>query len=583
MDAKPVTLSEILPGEGQFIIPVFQRFYSWEKDKWELLWDDIKSLIDDDDHQYRHFIGPMIVNRQTFPYDIARYLVVDGQQRLITLTVVLCALRDIAQEHNEADLAAAIVNNYLSFKTAKGQLEYRLQPRFSDRQSLLNVIADKPSPASSEDQITQAYRYFKQVIAESLEAAGGDPLEYLNNLYEAITRRLALVSITLDNSDDPSKIYESMNFKADKLLDADLIRNYVLMQLRVDEQDIFHNTQWLGFETQFAQDRNEKPDTKELEDFYYRYLIAQTNYFPKRKVYYEFRHLADSYIKDENATDVATSLSKLTVSLKRYARYYRAIVHPQLENDQDLRAAFQRFDLLDVKTAIPFLLSLYARYDDVSGADAISKDTFLQLANSLESFVMRRSIMRDRTRGYGADFAQAAAKAQTLQQLWNHFDQRGWPSDDVISDALLEFPLYLREVNKARLTLQQLEESFGHKEQVDLGNRKRITIEHIMPQSLTGEWEEMLGENAHEIHDQYVNTIGNLTLTGYNRELGAKSFRDKKSLYARHGSGTHLELNSYVLQQEQWTEAEITERARQLIERFIQIWPRPETPKQPQS
>ena len=147
------------------------------------------------------------------------------------------------------------------------------------------------------------------------------------------------------------------------------------------------------------------------------------------------------------------------------------------------------------------------------GADAISKDTFLQMANSLESFVLRRSIMRDRTRGYGADFAQAAAKAQTLQQLWNHFDQRGWPSDNVISDALLEFPLYLREVNKARLTLQQLEESFGHKEQVDLGNRKRITIEHIMPQSLTGEWEEMLGENAQEIHDQYVNTIGNLTLT----------------------------------------------------------------------
>lgn len=577
MDAKPVTLSDILPGEGQYIIPVFQRYYSWEKDNWETLWEDIAKVIEDDAPRYTHFIGPMIVFRETYPYDIARYMVVDGQQRLITLTILLCSLRDVAEENGMSALASAIVNNYISFTTVKNELVYRLLPRSADRDPLLSVIKGELPPTSSEDAVVKAYSFFVEQVRSDLASITKNASDHLNSLYEAITRRLRLVSITLDNSDDPTKIYESMNFKGEELLDADLIRNYVLMQLSIDEQDEFHNTRWMTFESLFIGNGTSQPDTKELEDFYYRYLISQTDYFPKRKVYYEFRQYAKEYIDGKKDSELRNSLAKLVSSLKRYARYYRAVVHPDLEKDIDLKTAFQRFAFLDVKTAIPLMISLYDRYEDGSHSAHISKDTFLYMINAVESFTIRRSILRERTRGYGSDFAQAVKKSNTLSELWNHFDARTWPDDDIIGDALPTFPLYGREGKKARLILQQLETYFGHKEPVDLSDPRRITIEHIMPQNLTSGWEEMLGEEAVNTHERYVDTVGNLTLTGYNRELGAKSFADKKSEYAKHGS--HLELNKYILEQDQWTEAEITDRAKQLTARFIEIWPRPETPK----
>ena len=581
MDAKSVTLSDILPGEGQFIIPVFQRYYSWLKTDWDILWDDITSIMEDDDPRYTHFIGPMIVFRETYPYDIARFMVVDGQQRLITLTVLLCALRDVAEANELGDLASAITNNYVSFRTGKGNLEFRLQPRSADRDPLLSVIEGNIPAGVSEEPVVRAYFHFRDNVRRDLEKSVLGALEYLNTLYEAITRRLRLVSITLDNSDDPTKIYESMNFKGEELLDADLIRNYVLMQLPIKEQDEFHNTRWMSFESLFKRKGANQPDSTELEDFYYRYLITETDYFPKRRVYYEFRKFTESFIQDESTGALKDSLANLVTSLKRYARYYRAIVHPDQESDSDLRAAFERFDYLDVKTAIPFLMALYARYEDDSRKDHISKDTLLHMLNSVESFAIRRSIMRERTRGYGSDFAQAVKKSDTLHELREHFADRTWPEDDEVVEAMLTFPLYSRESKKARLILAQLEASHGHKEPVDLSDPKRITIEHVMPRSLSEDWEKMLGEDAENVHDKYLHTVGNLTLTGYNRELNARPFEDKKSEYAKHGS--HLELNKFILEQDQWTSDEIEERARELIDNFTRIWPRPNLPKRKES
>lgn len=578
MDAKPVTLSDILPGEGQYIIPVFQRYYSWEFENWLTLWNDILATMDDDDPRFTHFIGPMIVFRETYPYDIARYMVVDGQQRLITLTILLCAVRDVADASGLQDLAAAIENNYVSFRTGKSKLEYRLVPRSADRDSMTRVIRATITTDDSEDSVVKAYNFFSDAVLEDLQRSESRALDYLNTLYEAITRRLKLISITLDNSDDPTKIYESMNFKGEELLDADLIRNYVLMQLPIAEQDEFHNTRWMGFETLFSHNGTGQPNTDELEDFYYRYLISQTDYFAKRKVYYEFRSFLSKHAEKKTDHELRDSLSAVVTSLKRYARYYRAITHPEQERDVDLRIAFRRFAFLDVKTAIPLVMSLYYRYEQPTSPDHIDKGTFLQMLNAVESFTIRRSILRERTRGYGSDFAQAIHRSKSLLELCSHLSNRSWPDDASIRDAMPAFAIYARESKKTRLILQQIESSYGHKEPVDLGDPRRITVEHIMPRRLSQKWESLLGDNASDIHGRYLDTIGNLTLTGYNRELGAKSFTDKKAEYAKHGTGSHLELNAFVLAQDQWTEKEIIERAEMLIERFIEIWPRPDTP-----
>ncbi|MCY4539068.1 MAG: DUF262 domain-containing protein [Chloroflexi bacterium] len=594
MHTRKVTLSDILSSQRQHIIPVFQRPYSWTKKNWEELWSDIQSLVNEGDNSPEHFLGPMIIDRgDTGSYVPEKYLVIDGQQRLVTLSVLLCALRDIARKH-EIEHFASSVEEFLAFKTTEGKPERRLLPRSADRSAFEKIIDGSSTALENKQPIVKAYRFFLTRVRAELRTGERETFAYLNDLFTVIVARLKFVSITLEDSDDPTKIYESMNFKGKVLLVADLIRNYVLMHLpNGDNQDAFFNEEWEPFEKLFTDNDRDQPDSKELEDFYYRYLIAQRDYFAKRLVYSKYKdHLKDfledtkSKEKNTEATEAKSdSLRRLLDDQKRYATYYLRIIHPHRENDQELKAAFERFGYLDARTATPLLMSLYARYDNDADTGHISKRTFLKMTNAMESFIIRRSVLRLRTRGYGLDFAQAVRKSESLQGLWDHFDGRDWPEDSTIEETLVEFPLYLRERKKARLILEQLENSFGHKEQVDLSDPDKIQIEHILPQKkeLSPEWKEMLGEDAFKIHERYRDTLGNLTLTGYNQELGAKSFPEKKKEYAKHGSGSHLELNTYVLAQDQWTVEEIRERAKLLSERVIQIWPRPDKPQQTES
>ena len=584
MHTNQVTLSEILSSHRQHIIPVFQRPYSWDRKNWLVLWSDIELLIGEEDKSLEHFLGPIIIDKgDTGSYVPEKYLVIDGQQRLVTLSVLLCALRDIARKHNDENFATS-VQPYLSFKTPRGETHHRLVPRSDDKTAFQKVVGSSFKPEDNKQLIIKAYKYFLRKVNDVIKVNNRPASDYLNELFEIAVARLKFVSITLDNSDDPTRIYESMNSKRKDLLIADLIRNYVLMHLPSEQQDEFFSSRWEAFEKQFAETDEVLPDAKELEDFYYRYLIAKRDYFAKRLVYAEYKDRLKKFTSiTDSGQSVFDALSAAVADQERFATFYCRIVHPELENDQDLRQAFLRFSFLDAMTATPFVMSLYARYDDETHPSHISKTTFLRMMNAMESFIIRRSILRLRTRGYGLDFAQAVRKSKNVQELWEHFDDKVWPEDNSIETALIEFPLYLRERKKARLILEQLEVSFGHKEQVDLSNPELIQIEHVLPRKdeLSNQWQEMLGANAKNTHEKFLHTLGNLTLTGYNRELGAKSFEDKKAEYTKHGS--HLELNKFVLEQKNWTEAEIQERAGLLIDRFIEIWPRPKTPRPDES
>ena len=582
MHTDEKTLSEILSAHRQHIIPVFQRPYSWSQKNWKELWTDIELLLEKGNESLEHFLGPIIIDKgDTGAYVPDKYLVIDGQQRLVTLSVILCVLRAIAEKHEYQDFASSVLP-YLSFKTPRGKLHHRLVPRSADQIAFQKVIKNSFESGDRTLQIVKAYRYFLKKVRDSLPTEDIVVFDYLNKLFEIIVARLKFVSITLEKTDDPTRIYESMNSKGKDLWVSDLIRNYVLMHLsNGDTQDDFFVHEWEPFEKIFADSATRQIDAAMLEDFHYRFLIAKEGYFAKRLVYSKYKDHLKHYVKNGDPKEKKlSSVKRLVAHQSTYAKYYRCIVHPQTyEYDQELKAAFTRFGFLDAKTATPFIMSLYERYDDEEAQDRITKNEFLKIMNGIESFILRRSIMRLRTRGYGLDFAQAITNSKNLIELWNHFDDKDWPEDDTVGTALIEFPLYLRERKKARLILDQLEVSFGHKEQVDLSDPDLIQIEHVLPRKdeLSNEWREMLGADAKETHEKYLHTLGNLTLTGYNRELGAKSFEDKKAEYAKHGS--HLELNKYVLEQDQWTEAEIKERAKLLINRFIEIWPRPDTPQ----
>lgn len=583
MDTKTLTLSDILSGQRQHIIPVFQRPYSWTQKHWAALWSDILLLIDEGESNYQHFLGPMIIDRgDTGSYVPEKYLVIDGQQRLVTLSVLLCALRDVAIKH-DLNTFAESVEPFFSFQTTAGQPESRLLPRSTDRTAYEMVINLTKTKLDNKQRIVKAYKYFLKQIRAGLPECEQEIFPYLNILFTATVARLKFVTVTLQQQDDPTKIYESMNFKGKLLLVSDLIRNFAMMHLPdAESQDKFFANDWEPFEKLFSETDSDQPDAKELEDFYYRYLISKKDYFFKRLVYSSYKDHLKGYLEGaKTEQDKLDSLSSLVNDQARFATFYRRIMHPKLEPNSDLRAAFLRFGFLEAKTAIPFVLSLYDRYENEQHAERITKNTFLKMMNAMESFIIRRSIMNLRTRGYDSAFAQAVNKSKSIDELRSHFHDLEWPDDHKLSEELRTFPLYTDEIIKRRLILEELEKSFRHKEQVDISNPTTIQIEHIMPQKLTQDWQTMLGERSAEIHETYVHSLGNLTLTGYNRELGTKSFEDKKAEYAKYGS--HLELNKFVLEQKQWTETEITERAKQLTARFIELWPRPEPPNKAQS
>ncbi len=583
MHTNKVTLSNMLSSQRQHIIPVFQRSYSWTRKNWVELWSDIKALVNEEDKSYEHFLGPMIIDHgDTGSYVPEKYLVIDGQQRLVTLSLLLCVIRDVANDHEIESLASSVAD-HLVFRTPDGDPENRLIPRSDDKIAYEKVVKSNLSSQDRGFQIVKAYRFFLRQVKNDLRTNEHDVSDYLKDLYTIAIARLKFVSITLETKDDPTKIYESMNSKGQPLLVADLIRNFALMHLPPRRQDVFFHGEWEPYEKLLVVGDVEQSNARALEDFFYRYLIEGQGYFAKRLVYSKYKKCLELFLKgSQTDEEKASSLKRLVAHQSRYAIHYRRIMHPDtFEHDRDLNAAFKRFGYLDAITATPFVMSIYERYEDGQHPAHVTRNEFLKIMNGLESFIIRRSVLRLRTRGYGLDFAQAVKKSESLESLWSHFHNLGWPSDDQIREALVGFQLFTSDYNRCRLILEELEYSFGHKEQVDLSDRDRIQIEHIMPrkEELSPAWQEMLGQAAEEIHSKYLHTLGNLTLTGYNQELGAKSFQEKKREYAKHGTGSHLELNTYVLAQDQWTENEIRERAEMLIERVIGIWPRPDTPK----
>lgn len=562
MNAYPSSIAAVFEGQKQYVIPVFQRTYEWGEDRWESFWQDIFAISQENDANLTHFIGPMVTIANAVPIDIPKYLVIDGQQRLMTLTVILTALRDRANALGYGKFAKSINTNTLLFSDTKGDDKPKIIPRIRDRDTMSNILINNLSQVDKNFLLAQAYYYFYEKIEEltPLQPELFDERSdiVLEKLYNAIIQRLKVVMITIDNSDNPSNIYESLNFKSEKLSDADLIRNYVFMKLGpVEEQEKFDVAHWKPFEELFdfieAEKRNDI-----LTDFYYRYLICKTEYVARKMLYVHFTKYIDSFLKNRSRVELVRELT-------RYAKFFISIKYQCV--DLELEEAFLRFRQLGTDTAIPMVLTIYDNFEN----GQVNKTNFIKMLRLTESFVLRRFISRMRSRGYGLDFALASEHINSLSNLKKYYIDKGLPTDEQIKQELDKFEFYLRDSRYCRFVLTEIERLFGHKEKVDLSD-KAVQIEHIMPQELTQSWREMLGENADEKHETYLHTLGNLTLTGYNPELSNNSFADKKAEYHH----SNIQLNKYFTKHSQWTDVEIAERTKELADRFIDIWEGPE-------
>lgn len=557
MEAHVKTVREILHSGDQFLVPFFQRQYSWTKKDWANLYTDIVALTEDGE-ETKHFLGPLVVTPfHHVPGDGPRYQLIDGQQRLTTLSLALAALRDIARLKELADLADEIHEDYLVHRRLQDLQRFKVVPRLEDRRDYEMVIDGTAPGVVAGTGIIGCHSFFKRAWRNPVSDAGE---AMARRILAALTARLSLVAITVDG-ENPYEIFESLNWKGLPLEEADLIRNFLFMKIPPVDQASFHETRWKPYEGRFeAVGRYEKvPPTQ----FYRNYLMREGHYCPNKRAYVEF--------KNQNL-DRGLSTIEQVMELHRFANFELWLQRPEVCERDYLRDRLSENQQLDISTAHPLLLNLLDRHDK----GHLTREELDVCLRDLASFVIRRTICGESTRAYGRWFPEAILNIVTRPSadLRRYWMEKGWPDDATFIQRLSEFPIYVREKKKCRLLLEGLERSEGHPESVDPAT---LTIEHVLPQTIGNDeagrsWRYELGPAWQVESEKFLHTLGNLTLTGTNPELGNNPFSVKRPMFAR----SNVPLNAWFTSLDHWNGVEIRRRSVELGRRIAGIWPRPD-------
>lgn len=567
LQAGETTLNKLLNTSRQFIVPIFQRNYSWQKSQYEQLWFDILRASKFKEKQ-NHFIGSIVyIDMGTPAGRPQQLLLIDGQQRLTTISILLCAIKDYVQKFN---LETKLIN----LAKIKNQFLYNSDEIYEDRYKLLLNVQDKETYIKLIDNtiftvnkpvinIIKCYEFFYERIEDFIKQHG-----QIDEIYAGIFK-LSLVSISLDkDSDNPQMIFESMNSTGKDLSQTDLLRNYLLMDLTPEKQTRLYKTYWKPMEELFGEDIY-KNDVNKFDYFIRDFLTlkSDTGHICKiNNVYENFKR----YYLDNNCEKFAVLKDLFT-----YAKYYACIDLLQ-EKDDELKLYWQEFKKLDSHVVYPFLLNLY---DDYS-CQILIKEDFKKILQVVISYLWRRAICEIPTNSLSKTFAtlyQAVDKDDYVNSVIKAFvfksSYKRFPSDYEVREKLQTKDIYHFRLRKYLL---EALENYYHKEPIDL-NTANYTIEHIMPQNIEHNllWQQMLGEDWQEVHSLYLHTLGNLTITGYNAEMSNKSFGEKVNGESgfKH---SHLKLNESIVQCDVWNKKAIQRRTNILTDIILKIWKYPE-------
>ncbi|GAA7555743.1 DUF262 and DUF1524 domain-containing protein [Helicobacter pylori] len=543
MEADVTTLLNFIKGnqKNQLVIPIYQRVYSWEKEQCKELWDDIIK-IGGNDKMDGHFIGSILYVLNGFKHSDNALLIIDGQQRLTTITLLLTALRD-----HWSDKRKEIEDHYLINNDKDGDKKFRLILSDSDKDTLLSLIdKDRRKPSKPSSKIVENFKLFGEWISKNTGK--------LETIFRGLDK-LMIVKIALEKGkDDPQLIFENMNSKGMELIQTDLIRNYIIMETEIEKQEGFYNKYWRAMEEEFKQNK------KWFNQFVRHYLTIKTREVPNiNKVYVALK----DYRQKEGI-----GIEDLLKDLQKYCGYFCQIVFKKEDNEdnKDLNKALGFLVDLEMDVIYPLLLELYSDYSD----GVLSKDDFISIIALIESYICRRAVCGLGTNSLNKvfpSFTKHIQKDEYFKSLKAHFgsltEKQRFPNNDEFKDCFITIDFYKFKKNK--YFFERLE-NFNRKERV---YTHEYTTEHIMPQKLTEEWERDLGENFQEIHNKYLHTIGNLTLTGYNSEYSNKSFQEKSF------KDSPLRLNQGLRNLESFGEEEIKKRANDLADLALKIWTYP--------
>lgn len=565
MKAVDSHLLTLLKASSQFIVPIYQRLYSWQEAECAQLWSDI-IRAGSTSALGSHFTGSIVyvAKDQATNTSAEPDLIIDGQQRVTTVTLILAALAarlgmlpEGQREPWDGFSPKKIRNRYLLNDDEEGERQFKLILSQSDKQALIAILQGVEPPRDMVTRVTENYSFFER----KLDEPGLDLSVVCRGL-----DKLVVVDVELQRGvDNPQLVFEAMNSTGKKLSQADLIRNYVLMDLPPKQQEKVYSAYWRPMELEFA-----GAQESQFDEFVRHYLTIKSGEIPRLDdIYDAFKDHAAAFTKADE------TIESLVIELRQYARRYCAMALGK-ETDPRLQRAFKDLDQIKADVVYPFLLEVYTDYE----LGTLTRDAVLQIVDLVTSYIFRRAVCRIPTNSLNktfASFTSAVRKDRYLDSVKANFlsfkSYRRFPTDSEFVADLKANDLY--NFRRRSYFLRMLE-NYGRKEHVTIED---YTIEHIMPQNenLSVEWQAALGGDWQDVQAKYLHTLGNLTLTGYNSEYSDHSFTKKRDIEGGF-KDSPLRLNRGLGQLETWNAVEIQDRGARLASEALEIWSRPELP-----
>ena len=562
MKATEAKLLDFLKKSPQFVIPIYQRTYSWTEKECRQLWEDVVRC-GRNDHIPVHFIGSIVYVESGLSQVThqAPLLVIDGQQRLTTVSLLLTALAEAVGETEpfEGFSQRKIRNYFLLNPEEIGERHFKLLLSQTDKDTLTALVGKHPQPDNHSLRVSENYAAFQKWIKSDVVN--------LPTLCKGLAK-LVVVDIALNrDQDNPQLIFESMNSTGKELSQADLIRNFILMGLEPALQTRLYEQFWRPIEMDFGQEAY----GTHFDGFMRHYLTVMSGEIPNTNAVYD---AFKTHARETRAGAVSddSHVEMLVSTIRDYSRYFCAMALGK-EIDHELSRAFHDLRELKVDVAYPFLLELYRDY----ATQYLSKSDFVSAVRWVEAYVFRRAVCAIPTNSMNktfATFSKALKKDRYLESIAAHFlllpSYRRFPSDDEYVRDIQTRDLY--NFRSRSYWLRRFE-NHGRKEVVPVDE---YTVEHILPQNenLNTAWQESLGAEWKRIQQTWLHTLGNLTLTGYNSEYSDRPFIVKRDMDGGFRQSP-LKVNQGLGQVHVWDESAINERAKRLAKLAVQVWESP--------
>ena len=565
MKGSELRLIEYMEGsKKRFIIPVYQRNYDWKIENCKQLYDDLIQVIKN--NSKTHFFGSIVSVYEPSGRN-TEFLIIDGQQRLTTMSLLFLALYNLLEEKiiisEDESLKDQIYEDFLVDKYQPQEKRMKLKPIKNDQKAFSKLFNSKDDYIK-DSNLTINYSYFYERIQKQEIT--------IDELFDAICR-LEIINITLNNEDNPQLIFESLNSTGLDLSEGDKIRNYILMGLPKQKQDEYYEKYWNCIE---------KCTKYDVSSFIRDYLSVKQLVIPsQKKVYINFK----KYVEDSSL-----KIIEILEDLLSYAKRYNILLCGKTSS-KELNSCINRLNRLETTVTRPFFLEVLRLYDE----NQINLNEVAEAFSITESYLFRRTICDLPTNALNKIFLLLNREIMRYDGTDSNYieklkfallskkDRARFPNDDDFSLMFTEKPIYQMNSKNKIYILERLE-NFGTLEDKDIYrhyDEGEYSIEHIMPQHLTPAWIKELGDSYEEIHDTWLHRIANLTLTAYNSKYSNSTFVEKKTM--KNGfEDSGIRLNTYVSKKDKWTLAELRDRNDYLLKRALDIWAFPSTNYKPQ-